>query len=258
MIPTFSHVRLLLIRFWYEYRELWKFQFVRDFLDRLIYLLAFGFGMGGVMAASHGSNYMAFLVPGIAASTGVFVVTMAMTYGVWERFNNYRVWQAWLTTPIRLADIMAAELTYASLRALPSVMILVALAYLWLDALPSLAGALLALPVLLVANIAMGVVAMCFTTHIRRPIHFSYVNTLWATPMFLFGGTFFDLAHAPPAMQMIGQAFPLTHVINVVRPLMLGQPLEIATVVTSMAVLLGMIVAGFAYAHWRFSKRLFD
>lgn len=258
MTPNLHHIRLLLIRFWYEYKQLWKFQFVRDFIDRLIYLLAFGFGMGGVMAASHGDNYMAFLVPGVAASTGVFIVTMAMTYGVWERFNNYRLWQAWLATPIRLTDILLAELIYASLRTLPSMVILIALAYFWLGAVPSLAGAALSLPVLLLANLAMGAVAMCFTTHISRPVHFAYVNTLWATPMFLFGGTFFDLAHAPALMQTVSQIFPLTHVIAIVRPLMLGQPLNPADVAASLAVLATLTVAGFSYARWRFAKRLLD
>ncbi|MCP5405583.1 MAG: ABC transporter permease [Pseudomonadaceae bacterium] len=257
-MPNLPHITTLLIRFWYEYRQLWTSLFLRDFMDRLIYLLAFGFGMGGVMAASHGNSYMAFLVPGIASATGVFVVTMAMTYGVWERSSNTHLWQAWMATPLRLLEIMLAELIYASLRALPSVVILLLLAHFWLHALPSLTGALLAFPVLLLANLAMGAVAMCFTAHIRRPLHFAYVNTLWTTPMFLFGGTFFDMAHAPLPMQYLSQIFPLTHVIGIVRPLMLGQPLNLLNVATSLAILTALTVAGLAYAHHRFQRRLLD
>lgn len=257
-MPNLAHIRLLLIRFWYEYRQLWQAQFTRDFLDRLIYLLAFGFGMGGVMAASHGDNYMAFLVPGIASATGVFVMTMAMTFGVYERSVSSRLWQAWLATPIRLTDIMMAELIYAALRAMPSVLILLVLAYAWLGALPSITGALLSLPILFLANLAMGSVALCFTVHIKRTMHFAYVNTLWTTPMFLFGGTFFDMAHAPLPMQYLSQAFPLTHVIALTRPLMLGQPLSLTTLAGSITILLTLFLGGFTYASHKFKARLFD
>lgn len=258
MLPNPRHIVYILIRFWYEYKQLWRAQFVRDFLDRLIYLLAFGFGMGGVMATSHGGDYLAFLVPGIAASTGVFVMTMAMTYGVWERSSSYKVWQAWLATPIRLGEIMLAELVYASLRALPSVFILTVLAYVWLDALPSPMGALMSIPVLLIANLTMGAIAMCFTVHIRRPIHFAYVTTLWTTPMFLMGGTFFDMHNAPVFMQWISWVFPLSHVIAVVRPLMLGHALPLETLASSLGLLMFLFIGGYSYALWQFKKRLVE
>ena len=257
-LPSLAHVRLLLIRFWYEYRQVWRAQFMRDFMDRLIYLLAFGFGMGGLMAASHGSNYMAFLVPGIASATGVFVMTLAMTFGVWERAISTRLWPAWLATPVRLSDILLAELIYAALRALPSVLILLFIAYLWLDALPSLTGAFFSLPILFLANLSMGAVALCFTVHIQRTMHFAYVNTLWTTPMFLFGGTFFDMSHAPLPMQYLSQLFPLTHVLALTRPLMLGEPLSLTTLALSLTILTTLFLAGFSYANWQFNKRLLN
>ncbi|MFZ2587498.1 MAG: ABC transporter permease [Alphaproteobacteria bacterium] len=258
MLPNPAHVRLLLIRFWYEYRQVWNTLLLRDFLDRLIYLLAFGFGMGGVMAASHNNNYMAFLVPGIASATGAFVITLAMTFGVYERAISTRQWQAWLATPIRLPSILLAELTYASLRAMPSVLILLVLAVFWLKAVPSITGALLSLPILFLANLAMGAVALCFTSHIHRTLHFAYVSTLWTTPMFLFGGTFFDITHAPTPMQYLSQIFPLTHVLALTRPLMLGESIPLATTATSLGILVTLFLGGFAYANHQFRKRLFD
>ena len=251
-----TNIRPVLLRFGLEYRSLWKAQIMRDLLDRLLYLFAFGYGMGAIVKTMQGLPYIDFLVPGIAASTGVFVMTMAMTYGVWERSTNYKLYSAWLATPLRLPEILLAELIYASLRTLPSILILFGLAGLWLGAIPSFWGAVLALPVLMLANLAFGAIALCFTVHIYRPLHFAYVNTLWTTPMFLFSGVFFDLHHAPAGLYWFSEALPLTHVIGLVRPLMTGQPLVWTRVLVDIGVLLALFIGGYLYACRVFQKRL--
>lgn len=252
------NLRPMLLRFALEYKQLWRAQIMRDLLDRLLYLTAFGFGMGAVVKTMNGLPYIDFLVPGIAASTGVFVMTMAMTYGVWERSTNYKLYAAWLATPVRLPEILLAELVYASLRTLPSILILFTLAGVFMGAIPSWSGALLALPVLMLANLAFGAMALCFTVHIYRPLHFAYVNTLWTTPMFLFSGVFFDLQHAPPALYWLSQCLPLTHVIGVVRPLMTGMALDLGRLVIDLAVLMALFAGGYTYALRKMQKRLLD
>lgn len=253
-----ANIAPILLRFGYEYRSVWKAQLVRDLIDRLLYLFAFGFGMGALVKTMDGLPYLDFLVPGIAASTGVFVMTMAMTYGVWERSTSYKLYPAWLATPVRLPQVLMAELLYASLRTLPSILILFLLAGFWLKAIPSFWGALLALPVLMLANLAFGAIAMCFTVHIYRPLHFAYVNTLWTTPMFLFSGVFFDLSHAPAPLYWLSQCLPLTHVIGLVRPLMTGQDLSAVSVLIDLGVLVTIFAVGYSYACYRFQKRLLD
>jgi lipooligosaccharide transport system permease protein len=248
----------MLLRFGLEYRSLWKAQIFRDLLDRVLYLFAFGFGMGAIVKTMHGLPYIDFLVPGIAASTGVFVMTMAMCFGVWERSTSYKLYAAWLATPLRLPEILLAELVYACLRTMPSILILFVLSGVFLHAIPSWTGAVLAIPVLMLANLAFGAIALCFTVHIYRPLHFAYVNTLWTTPMFLFSGVFFDLHHAPAPLYWLSQCLPLTHVISLVRPLMTGQPLEPLRVVIDLTVLVILFVAGYSYSCWRMQKRLLD
>ena len=255
LIPSPRTLAPILMRFWWEYRQLWRALLMRDLLDRLIYLLAFGFGMGAIIQTMHGIPYLMFLVPGIAASTGIFVMTMAMTYGVWERVNNYKLYNAWLATPVRLPDIVLAELIYATLRTLPSLIILFALAGL-MGGIGSWLGAVLSLPVLMLANLAFGAIALCFTVHIHRVLHFAYVNTLWTTPMFLFSGVFFDLAHAPAPLWWFSQLLPLTHVIGIVRPLTAGLELDLVRVAIDLGVLSIIAVGGYTYGLLKLRNRL--
>lgn len=247
----------MLLRFFMEYRQLWKALLMRDLLDRLIYLLAFGFGMGALVKTMDGLPYLDFLVPGIAASTGVFVMTMAMTYGVWERSSSYKLYAAWLATPVRLPEVLLAELVYASLRTLPSILILFAISGL-MGAIPSWWGALASIPILLLANLAFGAIALCFTVHIYRPLHFAYVNTLWTTPMFLFSGVFFGLKQAPALLYWVSECLPLTHVIGLVRPLMTGQEIDPLRFLLDFVVLVALFVGGYLYGVRGFSKRLVE
>lgn len=254
-LPNPRHIGFLLMRYWMEYRQLWKALIVRDFLDRFIFLLAFGFGLGSVVPTMGGVPYLTYLVPGIACSAGAFVMTMAMTYGVWERFTNLQVWQAWLATPIRLHEVMIAELLYAALRSMPAVAILYATAYAC-GALPHPLGALLSLPVILLTNLACGAVALCFTAHIRRVLYFTYVATLWTTPMYLFANTFFDTSNAPAVMHALSHIFPLTYAVQLVRPMVIGQPVDPQTLALSVGVLSLLSVGGFLYSYRRFAKRI--
>jgi lipooligosaccharide transport system permease protein len=251
MTPTLA----LLTRFWWEYKQVWKGLVVRDVLDRILFLFAFGYGMGAIVKQMGDVSYLAFLAPGIACSSPMMTMTMATTFGAYERFNSSGLWQSWLATPVRLPHILMAELLYANLRSLPSVFILLLLAWL-LDALPNPAGVIYAIPVILLANMAYGSVALCFTTFVTRHLYFSYVNTLWMMPMYLFSGVFFDLTKTPDWLQAIANLYPLTHVLKIVRPLLLGQPLAVGTTLLSLAALLFIFLAAFMFAQWRFKKRL--
>jgi lipooligosaccharide transport system permease protein len=255
-MPDWVAVRCLLLRYWLEYKQMARALIMRDLMDRLLFLLAFGFGLGGVMAAAGMNDYVAFLVPGIMAANGLFIMTMAMTFGVYERFNSTRVWQSWLAAPVRVRDILAAELLYASVRTLPSMVILLVLAWGLLGALPSPAGALVALPLLLLVNLMFGAVALCFTVHTTRTLYFAYINTLWTTPMYLFSGVFVPLEHAPRGLQILAEVSPLTHVVRVVRELMLGTPLHLAHAALTLLGMLVITLLAYAYACWAFEKRL--
>jgi lipooligosaccharide transport system permease protein len=67
-------------------------------------------------------------------------------------------------------------------------------------------------------------IAMCFTAIAPDIDFFNYPSFLLVTPMFLLSGTFFSISQLPPLAQTAAQVFlPLTHVVNIIRGLVLGR-----------------------------------
>lgn len=255
MISSLYAISTLITRYWWEYKQVWKMLILRDVMDRLLFLFAFGYGFGAILKQMDGISYLAFLAPGIACSSPMMTMTMAGTFGAYERINSTKLWQSWLATPLNLKEILFAELVYASLRSMPSVFILLALAW-GLDALPNPAAIPAVVLILFLANFAYGAVALCFTAHVNRTLYFAYVNTLWMTPMYLFSGVFFDLSQTPIWMQYFAKIYPLAHVIEMVRPMLLGREVPLSLIVTNMGALFVIFALAFTYAHHHFKRRL--
>jgi lipooligosaccharide transport system permease protein len=58
---------------------------------------------------------------------------------------------------------------------------------------------------------------------------FTYFFTLVLTPMLLFSGVYFPVEQMPAWLRAVSAALPLSHAIDIARPLMLGKvPSDIA------------------------------
>jgi lipooligosaccharide transport system permease protein len=83
---------------------------------------------------------------------------------------------------------------------------------------------------------------------------FMYYFTLVITPMMLVCGVFFPVSQLPLPLQAVTQVLPLTHAVELVRPLMTGVvPSGIAL---HLAVLAGYAIAGFYVALVLTRRRL--
>ena len=83
---------------------------------------------------------------------------------------------------------------------------------------------------------------------------FMYYFTLVITPMMLVCGVFFPVSQLPGPLQAVTQFLPLTHAVELVRPLMSGAvPSGIAL---HLAVLAAYAVAGFYVALVLTRRRL--
>jgi lipooligosaccharide transport system permease protein len=118
---------------------------------------------------------------------------------------------------------------------------------------PSLAGALLAIPAAVLIGFAFAAVGMACTTFMRSWQDFDLIQ-LVTLPLFLFSATFFPLEVYPRPLQIVAQFSPLYHGVEVVRASWFWS-LD-WSVLGHVAVLLAMAAAGLAVASRRLEKLL--
>ncbi|MFN4262227.1 MAG: ABC transporter permease [Thioalkalivibrionaceae bacterium] len=217
-----------------------------NFGEPLLYLLAFGYGFGRLIGEVDGVPYLIFIASGVLCSSAMFSASFEGMYSAYTRMAEQNVWAGMLATPIGLDDIVTAEVLWAASKGLISVlaMLLVAL----MLGLIADARILLALPILLLAGAVFGSLALVITAFARNYDFFLYYFTLAVTPMLLLSGVFFPLSEFPPLLQQLAQILPLVHVVEIVRPLFLGEWPNAIAVHLGVLIVYGVIALGLANA----------
>jgi lipooligosaccharide transport system permease protein len=107
-------------------------------------------------------------------------------------------------------------------------------------------------PLTLLIGLTFGALGLTMTAVAPSYDFFLYYFSLVITPMVLLCGVFFPVAQLPPLLQQVSAALPLTHAIDLVRPLVNGAVPQKAAL--HIAVLLGYAAAGF-YATLVLTRR---
>jgi lipooligosaccharide transport system permease protein len=223
----------------------------------LLFLYAFGFGLGAVIDDMGGLSYLAFVVPGMMAYSAMFAASFETTIGSYARFNMQRTWDAMLATPVRLTELLLGELLWASCKAMISAVCVLLVGAAW-GGVGSLAGALVSLPLIFIASCAFAACGLAATAHAKSWEFFSYFFTFWITPMFIFSGVFFSVDRFPDYVEPVTWILPMTHVIELVRPLSAGQGLDPAALLVHLGYLITLCVVAFVLALRRLRVRMFD
>lgn len=223
-----------------------------NFGEPLLYLLALGYGLGTFVGSIEGMPYLVYLASGIVCSSAMFTASFEGMYSAYTRMEVQRTWDAMLTAPLDVRDVVLGEVAWCGTKSLISAGAILVVA----SALGAVDGwrALWALPAVLLTGLCFGAMALVVTAFARNYDFFLYYNTLFVTPMLLLGGVFFPLERMPEVIQSLSAFLPLTHAVAVVRPLMTGQPLEGA--VGHLAVLAGYGAVTLALAAHLIRRRL--
>jgi lipooligosaccharide transport system permease protein len=192
--------------------------------DPMIYLFGLGFGLGLMVGHVDGVSYIAFLAAGTVASSVMMSASFESMYSGFSRMHVQRTWEAIMHTPLTLGDIVLGEVVWAASKAVLSgaAIMLVALA-LGYASFPSV---LVALPVIVLTGLAFASLAMIVTALAPSYDFFMFYQTLALTPMLLLSGVFFPIAQLPALAQHITLLLPLAHAVELIRPAMLGRPLQ--------------------------------
>jgi lipooligosaccharide transport system permease protein len=223
----------------------------------LLFLFAFGFGLGAVVDRMAGLGYLAFVVPGMMAYSAMFAASFETTVGSFARFDFQKTWDATLATPVTLLELLLGEALWATCKAMISAICVLVVGALW-GGIGSPGGALLSLPVILLGSFAFAACGLVATAYARSWEFFSYFFTFWITPMFVLSGVFFAVDRFPDYVEPIAWILPMTHLIQVVRPLVAGQDLALLDALGHVTYVAALGAVAFVVAYRRLETRLFD
>jgi lipooligosaccharide transport system permease protein len=220
--------------------------------DPMIYLFGLGFGLGLMVGHVDGVSYIAFLAAGTVASSVMMSASFEAMYSGFSRMHVQRTWEAIMHTPLSLGDIVLGEVVWAGSKSLLSgAAIMLVAGVLGYASFPSM---LIALPVIALAGLAFASVAMIVTALAPSYDFFMFYQTLVLTPMLLLSGVFFPISQMPVPAQQAALLLPLAHAVELIRPAMLGRPIDGAAL--HMAVLTGYAVVPFFVCAALFRRRM--
>jgi lipooligosaccharide transport system permease protein len=225
---------------------------IGNFGEPLLYLLALGYGLGALVGRIGEMPYMIFLASGIFCSSAMMTASFEATYSAYSRMAVQKTWEAIVTTPLDVIDVVLGEVIWAATKSLFSATAILMVAW----ALGAASGglALLAVPVALLSGLCFAAIAMVVTALARSYDFFLYFTTLGVTPMLLICGVFFPIGQMPAGVQALAWALPLTHSVALARPLITGAAPENALL--HLAVLAAYAALALAVAAALLKRRL--
>jgi lipooligosaccharide transport system permease protein len=205
------------------FSKVWKGALLPQFVDPLFYLLAMGFGLGTYLASVEGIPYEQFVGPGLIASSVMWAASFETTWNIYFKMEESRLYDAVLTTPVEVQDLVLGEVAWAATRALiyGTVFTLIVTAFGLVDS----AWGVLIPPFLALGGACFGMLGLSFTSLIRAMDWYSFYYTLFITPLFLFSGIFYPLDQLPDWVSVAAWLTPLYHLVEITRRLALGPEL---------------------------------
>jgi lipooligosaccharide transport system permease protein len=231
-------------RNWLVYRRLWHRSLAFGFLQPVLFLTAMGLGLGAIIpqdtTAFGGFDYITWLGPGLLAAMAMQTATFESTYPIMNKIMWGRNYEAMLSTPLQIRNIVWGELAWSAFRigSLAVVFLVVLLFF----GIPQSPLAVLAIPFTILIGLAFSSCLIAFTATQKNDVGFSAVFRFIINPLFLFSGTFFPITQLPEPLLFIAWLTPLFHGVQLVRGSILGtlEPLPALLNLTYLLVMFGI------------------
>ena len=198
---------------------------VANIAEPLMWLVAFGYGMGALIGevTIEGTQvpYLLFLASGSICMSAMNAATFEALYSAFSRMHVQKTWDGIMNAPIRLEDILLAEMLWAAFKslftitAILGVMMALGITQSW--------KILLAWPCLLCVGITFSCLALIFNALAKGYDFFTYYFTLFLTPMMFLSGVFFPSDQLPSWVRSVAEFLPLSQAVALVRPLFLDR-----------------------------------
>jgi len=237
-----------------NFRTFWKATTFSSTLEPIVYLLAFGLGLGAtVVDRVNGLDYVEFVGTGMVATAVIFSSALPAMFGTFVKERFQRTYDAILAAPVDVEELVTAEMLWIGIRAgfYGTFPLLVTMGF-GLD--PTFAMLLVPLFAFVTA-LGFAAFGIAVAASVAKIDQFNYVTTLVITPLFLVAGTFFPIDGLPEGFQWAAQLNPLHHLVELVRGAAFGFE---GVDALRFAVLVAFSITLWRVAVRRMERRLID
>jgi len=198
---------------------------IGNIAEPLIWLVAFGYGMGALVGQVevNGTSvpYILFLASGSICMSSMNAASFEALYSAFSRMHVQKTWDGIMNAPVGLDDVVLAEMLWAAFKAIfTTTAILFVMLGLGISHSPKL---LIAWFVLAGVGVTFSCIALIFNALAKGYDFFTYYFTLFMTPMMFLSGVFFPLEQLPGAVRAVAGWLPLASAVALVRPLFMDQ-----------------------------------
>jgi len=243
--------------FFAQYRRVWRGTAISSVVTPVIFLLAFGFGLGELVDRTTdlpaGITYLEFVAPGLLAATAMQIASFEASWPVLSAIKWSRQYHAMLATPLRIGDVLLGHQAFIAFRMLMTATVYLAVIAAF-GAVNSPLG-ILAIPVTVLVGIAFAAPIAAWGAYTESDASFVAIFRFLILPMFLFSGTFFPIERLPGILEVVAYATPLWHGVDLCRQLTLGD-VDPASAAVHLAYLLTFTAAGLVLAFYSYRRRL--
>lgn len=194
------------------------------FFEPLLYLLAMGYGLGGMIGTVPGPGgeqipYVQFIAPALLASSAMNGAIYDSTWNVFFKLRFAKLYQAMVQTPLGPMDVALGEIFMALLRGLLYATGFMGVLY----GLGIVSGLrpLLMIPAAVLVAFGFASFGMGVTSYMKTFQQMDVINFVML-PMFMASSTLFPIELLPDAVQAVVKLLPLWHGIELMRQLASG------------------------------------
>ncbi len=243
------------------YKRIWVSNAFGSLLQPFLYLLGMGVGVGSLIdeggnadSMLGGVTYLAFLAPGLIATTAMMTCATEALWPLMDGFRWSQGFHATAATPVRPVDLVSGIALWLATRAVIASGA-VAIVLVLFDDTRSW-GLFLAVGFAVLTGLAFAVPLAAWTSTREGEASFPPILRFGLIPMFLFAGAFYPVDQLPAWLRPVAYATPLYHGVELCRDAVLER-LELSSTAIHVGVLLAVITVTWVIARRTFTKRLY-
>lgn len=250
----FAPIAGVLAREWALYRRSWKPTTFAAVVEPIVMLLAFGVGLGSLVGAIGGYEYIHFLGTGIVATSVLFTSMFPGLIDTYVRRVFQHTYDGMLAAPVDVRELVTGEAAWIACKAgiYGCAPLLVAIGF----GLPT-SWPMLFVPVIaFTTGFGFALTGVWMSAAVPSIKTMDYIISGVITPLFLIAGTFFPIDTLPAWAQVVAKVNPLYHCVELVRGTVFG--IGLLGAAGHFAALLAFVAVVWCLAVFQMRRKLID